>query len=448
MTDLLTLEGLPTLEEIEEEQARRDLVRFVPLMTPRYTAPTHLAPLLRRFELAVDGKPQRVCCSAPPRHAKSESVFHVPAFALRRRPEMTLSYSTYGDRLSRKGSRKSRALVERAGIPTSGTINEWRTGEGGGLLSGGVGGPIVGFGIDLAIIDDPIKNRIEAESATYRARLDDWMHDSLLSRIEPGGSVFVFMQRWHQEDLIGQLVREGFEHIHLPALNDEGQALWPERWPADALRARRDEVGEYTWASLYQGQPRARGGRVFGDVHNFEVLPRVYRGASGLDVSYSAKTSSDYTVRVRMLRVGDTYYVVDMQRWQLHPTASAPKLKALADAHPSEPWRWYLSGTEQGSAGFLRASVPKLQALPAVADKFVRSLKYAAAWNAGKVLLPVSAPWLDAFVTEHAGFTGVNDTHDDVIDAAAAAFDALNTTGGTGAGLAAVPPSALTTAGM
>lgn len=414
------------VEALRSERELRDLVRFVPRVSPKYMAPTHLAPLLRRFELAVEGIPQRVCCSAPPRHAKSESVFHVPAFALRRRPEMTLSYSTYGDRLSRKGSRKSRALVERVGVPTEGNINEWRTAEGGGLLAGGVGGPLTGFGVDLAIIDDPTKNRVEAESETYRARLSDWYHDVLQTRIEPNGSVFVFATRWHTDDLIGELISEGFENINLPAISDDGAPLWPERWPLSAMETRRAEVGEYTWASLYQGQPRARGGRVFGDVHTYETLPEVYRGASGLDVSYSAKTSSDYTVRVRMLRALDTYFVVDMQRWQLHPTASAPRLAAMAQQHPSERWRWYLSGTEQGSAGFLRASVPRLVALPAVGDKFVRSMKYAAAWNAGKVLLPAKAPWLDAFVSEHAGFTGVGDTHDDIIDAACSAFDELS----------------------
>ena len=285
---------------------------------------------------------------------------------------------------------------------------------------------------NCAIVDDPIKNRVEAESATYRSRLGDWFRDVLMTRIEPGGSVFVFMTRWHPDDLIGELVKEGFEYINLKALDDEGQALWPERWSAEAMRARREDVGEYTWASLYQGEPRARGGRVFGDVHTYEALPATYRGAHGLDVSYSAKTSSDYTVVVRMVRAGDTYFVTDMQRWQLHPTASEPKLKALAELHPAEGWRWYLSGTEQGSAGFLRKAVPRLKALPAVADKFVRAIKYAAAWNAGRVLVPTSAPWLDAFLSEHAGFTGVNDVHDDIIDAAVSAFDELATKGSEG----------------
>jgi predicted phage terminase large subunit-like protein len=65
------------------------------------------------------------------------------------------------------------------------------------------------------------------------------------------------------------------------------------------------------------------------------------------------------------------------------------------------------------------------------ADKFVRALRYAAAWNAGKVFVPRDAPWLNDFLSEHASFTGVNDKRDDIIDAAVAAFDVLHTDGST-----------------
>lgn len=424
MTDADVIE-VPSIEEIDEELRLRRLVAFVPALSPRYMAPSHLAPLLRRFELAVDGVPQRVCCSAPPRHAKTESVLHVPAFGLRRRPEMTFSYSTYADPLSRSKSRKARRLVEELGIETIGSVHEWRTSDGGGFLAGGVGGPLTGHGVDVAIVDDPFKNRVQAESQAYRSMLSDWTRDVLMTRIEPGGSIFIFMTRWHPDDLIGELVGEGFEYINLPALGPDDTPLWPERWGLEALNARKEEVGDYTWSSLYQGNPRSRGGRVFGDVHMYVNEPLTFRSAVGLDVAYSAKTSADFTVAVRMLRAGDTYFVVDVQRWQLQPSATSPKLKAWADKWPADTWRWYASGTEAGGAAFLRQSIPRLQALPPQGDKFVRALTYAAAWNAGKVLLPERAPWLDDFVGEHAGFTGINDKHDDIVDAAVAAFDAL-----------------------
>lgn len=430
---------VPSLNEVEQELLLRSLVDFIPMASPRYMAPTHLAPLLRRFELAAEGIPQRVCCSAPPRHAKSESVFHVPAFTLRRYPEKTLSYSTYGERLSRKGSRKARAICKEAGISTMGNVNEWRTPEGGGLLAGGVCGPLTGYGVDIAIVDDPTKNRLEAESATYRERLVDWYHDVLMSRIEPGGSVFVFATRWHPDDLIGELVgNEGYEYISLPALGREvdgvriadvesGTALWPERWPTETMRKRLEEVGEYTAASLYQQQPRARGERVFGDPHAWTTLPNTYRAAGGVDAAYSQKKSADFSAYVKMIRNGDLYYVTAAKRVREPPAQFQRRLWLVHTEETTMRWRWYVATSELGAAAFFAEgehAVP-LHGDVARADKFIRAMRYAAAWNAGKVLVPASAPWLDDFLAEHASFTGINDKRDDLIDAAVAAFDEL-----------------------
>ena len=425
---VIEIEGLPSLEELEDELELRDLVRFIPRLSPKYMEPTHLAPLLRRFELAVDGVPQRVCCSAPPRNAKTESVLHVPAFALRRKPELTLSYSTYADRLSRSKSRKARRLVHAEGIETTGSVNEWRTAEGGGLLAGGVGGPLTGHGVDIAIVDDPIKNRSEAESEVKRAGLVDWMNDVLKTRIEPGGSIFVFMTRWHPDDLIGSLVDEGFDYINLPAISDVGEPLWPQRWPLHELRRLEEEVGAYTWASLYQGQPRPRGSRVFNDVHNYSVLPDVFRTAVGIDSAYSQSKTADYSAYVEMRRAGDRYYVTDAKRIREPMPQFKARLRVVHERNASMRWRWYVATSELGAASLFAEGdngVPVYGAV-AKADKFIRAQRYAAAWNAGKVLLPEKAHWLEDFVGEHASFTGVNDRRDDLVDAAVAAFDELS----------------------
>jgi predicted phage terminase large subunit-like protein len=294
---------------------------------------------------------------------------------------------------------------------------------------------LTGHGIDVLICDDPVKSRLEAESSTYRERLVDWWRDVAATRIEPGGSAFVFMTRWHPDDLSGHLIGEGFDSILLPAIDDDGRPLWPERWPLEALEERRSEVGEFTWASLFQGAPRPRGGRVFGDVSTYAQLPASFRAAIGLDLAYSEATSADYSVAVRMARKGDLFYVVDVMRKQ----EQAPRFKALCSAwngrHPTDPWRWYAAGVERGAASFFREppAIP-LNVMAPLGDKFVRAISYAAAWNAGRVVLPERAPWLDAFVAEHAGFTGRNDKHDDQIDAAVAAFDQLN------CGEADIPP--------
>src|SRR5688500_16480869 len=138
-----------------------------------------------------------------------------------------------------------------------------------------------------------------------------------MTRVEPGGSVFVCQTRWHPDDLSGVLIKRGWPYVKLPALDEAGTALWPERWPADALQKRREEVGPYVWASLYQGEPRPRGGAVFGDAWGYEKLPaQGYRVGIGLDLAFTKKTASDYSVLVVMLHHAGFFYVVDVVRAQ------------------------------------------------------------------------------------------------------------------------------------
>lgn len=429
---------VPQLARAIEELRLRSLVEYVHHLTPKYMPPRHLTPLARRFELALDGQPQRIVCAAPPRHGKTETVLHVPSFGLRRRPELTFSYSTYADRLSRSKSRKARFFTQKAGVKlVSSALNEWRTEEGGGLLAGGVGGPLTGHGVDIALVDDPIKNRAEAESEVKRGALLDWMHDVLMTRIEPGGSIFVFMTRWHPDDLIGTLIDEGFEYLNLPALGTEingvrvpdeenGTALWPERWPTEAMRKRLEEVGPYTAASLFQGNPRPRGSTVFNGAHTYQQLPNIYRTAGGTDSAYSMKKTADRSATVKM-HERDGFFYISFAKAMRVP---APAFKAFCRSihEPAMTWRWYAATSELGAGMFMNGEdgIP-LDCRVATADKFVRAIPFAAAWNAGKVFVNANMDpeLLEEFLAEMASFTGVNDKRDDLVDAAVAAFDEL-----------------------
>src|SRR5690606_18685649 len=190
--------------------------------------------------------------------------------------------------LANSKSRTARRLAVDAGVSLADdakTVSEWRTPEGGGLLATGVGGPLTGQGITgLGIIDDPLKNRLEAESALMRDRIWEWFTDVSASRLDPGASAIVVATRWHSDDLSGRLIADGWEYVNLPAINDDGQALWPERYDLERLREIEKQVGAYTWASLYQGQPVPRGGAVFDGVTTYDALPEgPYRAAVGFD---------------------------------------------------------------------------------------------------------------------------------------------------------------------
>ena len=98
--------------------------------------------------------------------------------------------------------------------------------------------------------------------------------------------------------------------------------------------------------------------------------------------------------------------------------------------------RWYRSGTEKGSAQFIRAKVREFRDLATTSDKFVRAQGAAEGWNAGRIAFPAEdsplyGEWVDISLDEIAAFTGVKDAHDDIVDALAAGWDELNPKRGT-----------------
>jgi predicted phage terminase large subunit-like protein len=403
------------------------LLDYVPALTPRWERPEHLTAIAELLERA-ETETVKALVSTPPQHGKTELLKHGLVRYMQQRPGTRNGFVSYAAQKSEHESRQMQWLADTAGLQPDGSRKHWQTASGSSLVAPGIGGPLTGHPIDgLLVVDDPHKDRREAESATMRQHVIDWFGSVAIPRLHPGASVIVVQTRWHPGDLYGHLADQGWEAVNLPALDDEGAALWPSQRPADFLANVRREIGEYEWASLYQGQPRPRGGTVFGgEPHYYSKTPtRGYTSATGADLAYTAKTHADWSVSVTMLRVGDYFYVVDVVRKQVDAPAFALTLKAQLTKWPGR-MLWHASGTEKGAGQFVRKLLgPRFEIAPAKGDKFVRAQPVAAAWNDGKILLPESAPWLDTFLSEVCAFTGVNDLHDDQVDALASAFTAL-----------------------
>jgi len=228
-------------EEVAElSRATERLSDFIPRVTPRYRAPPHLAPLISRLEQARE-REVRCVIHAPPRHVKTDTILNAFAWHLWQDPTRTHGFVTYSADLSRSKSRKARNLAIAGGVNLAADANrldEWLTTDGGGLVATGVGGPLTGRGITgLLVVDDPVKNRVEAESETTREKVWEWFNDVAYTRLEPGSSCIVVMTRWHPSDLAGKLIDDkGWEYIKLPAIDEHGAALWPDRFRFHAER--------------------------------------------------------------------------------------------------------------------------------------------------------------------------------------------------------------------
>lgn len=427
------------------------LYELIPRLTPTLqgqpvTAPRHLAPLVEQLELAIADRAQGqhfYWFSVPPRHYKSETCKHAVVKHLLRWPECGAAYCTHTGSFASKQSRGIRRIAAAAGLEFSRDSNrqdEWELSAGGGLVARGFGGELTGRGFRLILVDDAIKSREQAESQVERDKIWDWINDDIITRLSPDGFLFLIGTRWHPDDPIGRARMDpNWNGTNIPALSGEAEdiALLPDVWTVEHLRNIRD-TNPYKFASLYQGEPRPRGGRVFGEPRWYDprALPSEgYLIGHGCDLAYAAKTYSDKSALVTGILYGDKIYVVDtlVKRCQAHEFAAL--IQQQQESLPG-PCRWYCSTTERGTAHLMSSHGAYIVDKLASADKFVRSQPVANAWNLGKVLLPGSyttddgervAPpeWVSELLDETSIFTGVNDRHDDIIDALAAMFDQL-----------------------
>lgn len=412
----------------------KPLMQFIPAVSPRFTEPTHLAPVVDVFERIARGEEVYATMAAPPRIFKSETIGHGVGWLLKQRPEMRICYASYAANVAERRSRRIRAIAERARVPLdrrSRADHDWGTGhEEGGLWATSIGGQLVSLGFDLVIVDDPHPNRVAVESPLARERVYEWHTDVAVTRGEPGCSFIVAHHRWHADDLIGRLLASGsYEKISLPAINEDGTALCPARLSLEQLAKKRELVGEYGFAGLYLQEPRPRGTGLFVDVHHYDDLPKsnTWRIVIGTDFAYTARSSADYSVAVVLATDGAIYYVLEVVRQQVPIAAFRASLEGLRDRYPGAPIVSVIGGQERAILELLAEDGLCVDGRPAIGDKFVRAQPVSAAWKARKVLLPREAVWLTAFVEEIVAFTGVKDRRDDQIDALAAAFAGLST---------------------
>ncbi|NCU27749.1 hypothetical protein EOM86_13710, partial [Candidatus Nomurabacteria bacterium] len=230
------------------------------------------------------GEITRLILTMPPRHSKSMTVSETfPSHFIGRDPSRRVITVCYGDALARKFGRANRRKIEEFGrelfgvtvSPENASMNNWGIQEhAGGMISAGIGGPITGEGADLLIIDDPIKNREEAESVTYREKVWDEWQNTLLTRLHPGGAIIIIMTRWHQDDLVGRLLASEpdlWTVVSLPAEAEEndplgrqvGEPLWPEHgYNQKWMDATKEAVGTRAWVSLFQQKPSPQEGAI------------------------------------------------------------------------------------------------------------------------------------------------------------------------------------------
>lgn len=422
-------------------RAKKPILEFIPAVTPYYSGCPHLAPLVAILNRIDAGEPVRCCVHYPPRHGKTDTIGHWLARRWIRHTDH-VAYLTASQDLANTKSREYRAIVKRTGLMLGevSAAHEWWLATGGRFVARGIEGSIIGKGFHGVVLDDIFAGRAEAESLSLREKVWQSVTSDVLPRLEPGAWVLVVMQRWHTDDVTARLVdRYGWEYVRVPAICDDessdplgrrlGEALWPERYTAETLTETIARQDPYKWASQYQGLPVVAGDRLFRDAYYYDALPDTgYRVVYGMDCAYTARTASDRSVLVqaRVLGSGDDarYYIEDVWTGRVDARQFAA-ICARARGHHLY-WK-HGGGGEIGVADLLETLAGvRIYRTQVYRDKLAEAQKVAAAWNAGRILLPGTQPrplWLDGFLGEILAFTGRGDAHDDQVDALASLYD-------------------------
>lgn len=320
------------------QRAREHLIDFEIATDSRYDPNWHHELVAKELEHILehgDRDYKILIIDEPPRHGKSQQVsIDAPAWFLGRKPDHEIIVSSYSGELAQDFGGKTKEKVDgdvykeifpnvriredekakgRWGIqvPDPADSSKWIHARG-GYKAVGVGGPITGRGANVAIVDDPIKNREEADSEVIREKIWKWFTSTLFTRLEPGGVVIVMHTRWHMDDLVGRILANPefasmTKHIHLPAVagprdefRRENIPLWPTKYDLPALLKIKSVVGPYDWASLYQGNPVLTENQEFNpewyqDCDEGKLYGQSVRRFLTVDTAMSKKAQADYT---------------------------------------------------------------------------------------------------------------------------------------------------------
>lgn len=423
---------------------------------------SHFITICRALERVFDGKSTRLIINVPPRYGKSELLIHWCAWVLAQYPDSNFIYVSYSHTLARKQTQTIRDIIamrefnELFGVKLSKdeqakdnfSMDTYK----GSVYAAGAGGTLTGFGAGLknvnrmagAIIIDDILKPDEATSDTVREGINDWYHNTLVSRLNSPSTPIVYIgQRLHEDELVARLIQSGeWEQVILPAIDPAGNPLYPEMHSIAALRKMQAE-SEYVFSAQYMQNPIPAGGGLFKE-HWFPVLdymPKIIATFITADTAETVQSYNDasvfsfwglYQLQIGERLIPDTYCLHWLDCWELRvePKDLQDEFMSFWRSCMLFPQKPQFCAIEKKSTGVtLISSLKEIQGLriididrPRGANKTNRFLEIQPILAQKRVTLPVDAKHTVPCIKHMAKITA-NESHrwDDIADTCAQA---------------------------
>ena len=447
-------------EEIERRLARQSLLEYNCYVNPNYVRSkfhTFLCDKVQEFmEHKVSNGFDILLLSVPPQHGKSITITEtLPAWYLGKYPDKKWILCSYNSEFASSFGRKNRQKCEEfntklfpgfkmADYPCNNI--EFETVKKGGLYSAGILAGVTGHTADFFIVDDPIKTREEADSATTKDKIWNEYLSSVRTRIKPGGKLIVIQTRWAEDDLFGRIQQQekNVTVINIPcecedADNDPlgrklGDALCPEigrgnAWLKDFKEVYKSKEGSRAWTSLYQGSPVAMEGNLikkewwkYYDTPWRELgLPYII---ISVDAAFKDGDDNDFVAIQVWGKKDKEYYLLDAIKQHLNFVDTLAAIRNFKSQYEDTIFI-LIEDKANGTAiiNVLSAEMEGVIPVKPEGGKVTRANAVSPAIESGHVHLPRFASFVDDFVAECSAFP--NGAHDDQVDAMTQALNRM-----------------------
>lgn len=442
------------LSENEVSEILNDLYLFYRVfITSKYETDVeapHIDKLSEELTALTLGEYERLCVAMPPRHSKSSMVtLAYPLWLIFQNPHLNILIVSNEASLAETFGIKLREYIKKYGSyfgvhlseskhSSTHLMFEDKKGLAGSIKLVGSNGSITGRDADYIIIDDPYKGFEDITPTLLQKRID-WFDTIIEQRIESHTKLAILHTRWHSNDLQGFFKKnrgEDYHFIEFPAILPDGEPLWSEKYTIEKLEKKREAIGERLFQSIFQQKP-------IDDTSDFFDLNKIHwsqpehltitHKVRGWDIASSSPGKNDYTVGLPMYLLSDnkSILITDYIRGQFgkHTTKTVHDQVHL-DGHDNitiietgvaaagkilyDNWEDQLPGY------FLERAIPVPNNSKADRATPLKDYIYD-----GNVYVDIKDDKLRKyFQDEFRAFP--NSEHDDIVDAAAHAFNYLN----------------------
>lgn len=435
---------------------------FLLYINPKYSMIWFHEMIADHCQKLLEGEIKNLMVFVPPQHGKSEIISrNFPAWALGRDPDLKIASCSYAADLSEQFSRSVQRTIESPEyqevfpdtyISSSPKAkNDPRTyiknvdlfeivGHKGFYKAVGVGGALTGTPVDIAIIDDPVKDAAEANSAIYRQRVWDWYNTVLATRLHNNSRQLFIMTRWHEDDLAGRILKteaQDWTVLSIPAIceteNDGGlserhvgEALWEARHSIQKLNKQKKRSPR-EFSALYQQHPVIEGGNIVKrdwfqriSLAEFKALRYNEPMHFYLDTAYGKKkpTENDPSGILSACRIGNYIYIYNAKKvWKEMPDLLRFLPEYMSAHEGSNESKLHVEPKANGESvvQMLKAiSTLNVKETPIPTDsKETRFRVVSPRIECGRVFI-VDGDWVEDFLDEVCGFPAME--HDEFVD--------------------------------